>query len=70
MNFEYALLFGALTLFAAYTGITLVNIYVKRSGKQSVIAILLVLVLTLALISLPIDYIMKARARAQVLTAE
>jgi len=33
MNFEYAFLFGALTLIAAYTGITAVNIYVKRSGK-------------------------------------
>jgi len=65
MNFQYAALFGGLTLIAAYTGITAVNIYVKRSGKQSVIAILLVLVLTLALISLPIDYIMKARAKAQ-----
>jgi len=64
MNFSFAILFGFLTLIAAYTGITAVNYYVKRSGKQSVIAILLVIVLTLALISLPIDYIMKARARA------
>lgn len=70
MNFQYAILFGFLTLIAAYTGITAVNIYVKRSGKQSVIAILLVIVLTLALISLPIDYIMKARAKANQLTAQ
>lgn len=33
MNFQYAFLFGGLTLIAAYTGITAVNIYVKRSGK-------------------------------------
>jgi hypothetical protein len=70
MNFDYAILFGGLTLIAAYTGITAVNIYVKRSGKQSVIAILLVIVLTLALISLPIDYIMKAQAKSAQLAAE
>jgi len=69
MNYQYAILFGFLTLLAAYTGITAVNIYVKRSGKQSVIAILLVIVLTLALISLPIDYIMKAQAKAAALRA-
>ena len=33
MNFQYAFIFGGLTLIAAYTGITAVNIYVKRSGK-------------------------------------
>ena len=33
MNFQYAFLFGGLTLIAAYTGITAVNHYVKRSGK-------------------------------------
>jgi hypothetical protein len=33
MNYEYAALFGVMTLFSAYTGITAVNIYVKRSGK-------------------------------------
>jgi uncharacterized membrane protein YfcA len=70
MNFQYACLFGVMTLFAAYTGITAVNMYIKRSGKQSVIAILLVIVLTLALVSLPIDYIMKARAKTNILTAE
>lgn len=64
MNFQYAIMFGVLTLIAAYIGITAVNIYVKKSGKQSVIAILLVLVLTMALVSLPIDYIMKQRAKA------
>ena len=69
MKFDFAILFGTLTLFAAYTGITAVNIYVKRSGKQSVIAILLVIVLTLALISLPIDYIMKSQHAAHKLTA-
>ena len=33
MNFQYAFIFGGLTLIAAYSGITAVNIYVKRSGK-------------------------------------
>ena len=62
MNFEYAVLFEVLTLFSGYTGITAVNIYVKRSGKQTLIPIIFVIVLTLALISLPIDYLMKTNA--------
>ena len=33
MIFSYALIFGGLTLVAAYIGITAVNIYVKKSGK-------------------------------------
>lgn len=68
MNYQFAGMFGVITLIAAYSGITAVNIYVKRSGKQSVIAVLLVIVLTLALVSLPIDYIMKARAKTHSLT--
>ena len=30
---KYSILFGVLTLFAAYAGIKAVNIYVKRSGR-------------------------------------
>ena len=64
LNIQYALLFGITALISAYIGIAGVNYYVKKSGKQSVIAILLVLVLVMALVSLPIDQILKAQARA------
>jgi uncharacterized membrane protein YfcA len=33
MNFQFALIFGGMTIVAAYCGITAVNIYVKKSGK-------------------------------------
>jgi len=33
MNFQYAAMFGVITVISAYTGITAVNMYVKRSGK-------------------------------------
>ena len=59
MEVWYALLFGALTLISAYIGITSINGYVQRSGKQSVIAIVLTLVLVFALVSLPIDYMIR-----------
>lgn len=48
---------GSIAVFAAFTGIQSINIYVKRSGKQSVITILLVIVLTLALLSLPLKFL-------------
>lgn len=58
LYYYYAMIFGAMTIFAAFTGIKLVNIYIKKSGKQSIITILLVIVLTLALVSLPLKYIL------------
>jgi len=43
-------------LIAAYVGIKAVNSYVEKSGKQSIIAILLVIVLVFALLSLPLNF--------------
>ena len=57
--YSYAIIFGVITIFAAYIGITSINMYVKKSGRQSIIAFMLVLVLVLALVSLPINAILK-----------
>ena len=53
----HAALFAVVTFIAAYVGIKGVNIYIKKSGRQSVIAILLVIVLTLSLFSLPLNFV-------------
>ena len=59
MNPYYALLFGGLTLVSAFIGIKSVNLYLAKTGKQSRILICLIICLTLALVSLPINYILK-----------
>lgn len=59
LHWGYALIFGGVTILAAYTGIQSVNAYIKKSGKQSVIAILLVIVLTMAILSLPLKFVLK-----------
>ena len=52
-------MFGGITLVAAYMGISFIDWYIKKNnGKQSIIAFMLVLVLVLALISLPIKKLM------------
>lgn len=61
LNIDYALIFGFTTLICVYTGIKGVNAYIARSGKQSVIAFILAFVLVLALVSLPINFILKAQ---------
>ena len=63
MNPYYAALFGGMTFISAYAGIKSVNIYLKKTGKQSRILICLIICLTLALISLPINYILKQNAK-------
>lgn len=48
-----------ITFVAAYMGISFIDWYIKKNnGKQSIIAFMLVLVLVLALISLPIKKLM------------
>jgi len=56
---NHAILFGIITFIAAFIGIYGVNIYIERSGRQSVIAIMLVIVLALAFVSLPLNSIIK-----------
>ena len=63
MNPYYAALFGGMTFISAYIGIKSVNLYLARTGKQSRILICLIICLTLALVSLPINYILKQNAK-------
>ena len=58
MLVNYAMLFGVMTVISAYIGITSINNYIKKTGKQSTIAILLTSVLVVALISLPLNFIL------------
>ena len=51
LNWMYAGLSGILTMIAAYIGITQVNAYVQKTGKQSMIAVLLAAVLIFAFLS-------------------
>ena len=51
-----------MTVTAAFCGLKALNIYLAKSGKQSVIAIVLTFCLTFALISLPLNYLIKANA--------
>ena len=58
LHFGYAIVFGVTTVLAAMTGIKSINIYTARSGKQSVILIILALCLTMALLMLPLKFLM------------
>ena len=58
MNYAYALIFGVSTIGAAYIGIKSVQIYISQSGKESIIALMLLIVLSLALISIPLKYLL------------
>lgn len=58
MLYEFAALFGGVTIFCVFVGIKGVNAYIKKTGgKESVIAIILTSCLVIALISLPLKYI-------------
>lgn len=56
----YAMFFGGLSVVSAYLGLKSLNIYLAKSGKQSIIAIVLTFCLTFALISLPLNFVIKA----------
>lgn len=56
----YSFFFGTMTVFAAFLGLQALNQYIKKSGKQSVIAFVLTFCLAFALISLPLNYVIKA----------
>jgi len=64
LNLAFAILLGAVTLISAYAGITGVNAYVKRTGKQSTILVILTIVLTVALFMMPLDSFLKSAALA------
>jgi uncharacterized membrane protein YfcA len=58
LDWTYAGIFGATSLISAYAGLTAVKWYINKSGKESFIALILVIVLIFALVSLPIKSIM------------
>lgn len=60
MMYAYAGLFALLTLISAFCGLKAINAYTAKSGKESIIAIILVIVLTLALLGLPLNYLIKS----------
>lgn len=67
MIWPYAGIFGVSTILAAYLGIRAVQCYIERSGKESIIALLLIIVLSLALISIPIKQFLLPSAHKQAL---
>ena len=54
MIWPFAGIFGTSTIIAAFLGIRAVQCYIQSSGKESIIALLLIIVLSLALISIPV----------------
>jgi len=68
MNLTYAGIFGVLTLGSAFVGLHFIGAYVKKTGKQSIILVILTLVLTLALISLPMKYLIDDGTKTNKLT--
>jgi hypothetical protein len=54
LNWYFCGLFGIATLICAYIGITSVKGAIKKSGKESIISILLIICLSMALVSIPI----------------
>ena len=56
MLWPFAGIFGVATIFAAFLGIRAVQWYIQSSGKESIIALLLIIVLCVALISIPIKH--------------
>ena len=59
VSFDYAVCCGILAFVSGMTGIFAVNRMIKKSGKQSTIAIMLIMVLVLALLLLPLKYVIK-----------
>jgi uncharacterized membrane protein YfcA len=59
MNIPYAVYLGLIQLLGAYLGVTQVNRIVKLTGRESVIVIILTFVLFIALLSLPVKYLLK-----------
>ena len=54
LNWYFCAEFGVATLICAYVGITSVKKAIQKSGKESIISILLIICLSMALVSIPI----------------
>ena len=66
LNIPYSIIFGAITIVAAYLGINAVNKFVAKSGRQSIIPILLTSILVFAVLSLPLNYVLKGMKKQEV----
>lgn len=64
LDWTYSGIFGATSLISAYIGLSAVKWYIGKSGKESVIALILVIVLIFALVSLPIKTLMDQKSDA------
>lgn len=62
LNWHWAFCFGFIALIGAFIGIQGVKSIIEKSGKQSIITIILTFVLILALVSLPIKSLLLAPA--------
>lgn len=65
LNWYFSALFGASTVFAAFLGLKILDCYMRKAGgKQSTIAVLLVICLTLALVSVPLNMMLKSNQKS------
>jgi len=60
IQWYYSIYFGLITIIAAFSGIRAINWYTKKSGKNSIILILLCFLIVMALIMLPLKFILDA----------
>ena len=59
VNIPYALLLGVIVVIASLVGISQVNRIVAKTGRQSIIIIMLFIILSLSCFLLPFKYILK-----------
>ena len=59
--FGYSAVYGLIALLGTATGLKAINKYVQRSGKQSIIAFILSIMITNAFVQMPVYYWLKAR---------
>jgi uncharacterized membrane protein YfcA len=57
VNYSYAVLLVVTAFIATKAGITFTNAYIKKSGRQSIILLFLITILSVAFLSLPIKMI-------------
>lgn len=57
VNVQLSIAFGFLTFVCSFLGIFYVNQFIKKSGRQSIIAVILTVVLCLSLAVMPVKLI-------------
>lgn len=59
LMFAYAGWFALVSSLAAFSGLKAINFYLKKSGRQSVITIILAVLLASSIATLPLNFILK-----------